>query len=412
MRKHGRLMKNIAGLLLLLALLSLLLPFCKFNAGDGNMTLSGIEVIKTGGKAGYTYFKEGRLSENYVIKAPYTWGDIRDSVSYINHAGGANILVFCAVAIAVPLVLCFLSMFMLFMAEGKKTMFMPTLFTLVVVAEMLLIVFGITPLRPFLKIGVYLFTILNVIALLFIIAGWITGGYRQPDKRQSRYGYGGKGDTSKDGVDGDNNRSHRRKRRKTRRKTKKKKKTKKDKSSDDDNKKENNEDSENKEKKVSGEPVTGVISNGSGIYHGLSWNLKDGKDVAMVTLGDVSVYSTCTYVHNAVKNAGFELEIVPGITSFCAAADKAQISLCEGNESVAIIPSLKSNLLEKYIADFDTVVIMKSGNDTDVIYDILKKYGLENNAIVSSCIGMENEIIEKIQKGKSYGYFTTVIVRK
>ena len=140
--------------------------------------------------------------------------------------------------------------------------------------------------------------------------------------------------------------------------------------------------------------------------------LKDGKDVAMITLGDVSVYSTCTYVHNAVKNAGFELEIIPGITSFCAAADKAQISLCEGNESVAIIPSLKSNLLEKYIADFDTVVIMKSGNDTDVISDILKKYGLENNAIVSSCIGMENEVIEKIQKGKSYGYFTTVIVRK
>ena len=83
--------------------------------------------------------------------------------------------------------------------------------------------------------------------------------------------------------------------------------------------------------------------------------LKDGKDVAMVTLGDVSVYSTCTYVHNAVKNAGFELEIIPGITSFCAAADKAQISLCEGNESVAIIPSLKSNLLEKYIADFNTI---------------------------------------------------------
>ena len=98
------------------------------------------------------------------------------------------------------------------------------------------------------------------------------------------YGYGGKGDTSKDGDDGNNNRSHRRKRRKTRRKTKKKKKTQKDKSSDGDNKKENNEDSENKEKKVSGEPVTGVISNGSGIYHGLSWNLKDGKD-ASVTIG-------------------------------------------------------------------------------------------------------------------------------
>ena len=72
----------------------------------------------------------------------------------------------------------------------------------------------------------------------------------------------------------------------------------------------------------------------------------------------------------------------------------------------------KSTALEIIRKEFDTVVIMKSGNDTDVIYDILKKYGLENNAIVSSCIGMENEIIEKIQKGKSYGYFTTVIVRK
>lgn len=140
--------------------------------------------------------------------------------------------------------------------------------------------------------------------------------------------------------------------------------------------------------------------------------LNDGKDVAMVTLGDVSIYSTCTYVHNAVKNAGFELEIIPGITSFCASADKAQISLCEGNESVAIIPSLKSGLLEKYITDFDTIIIMKAGNDTDVIYDILQKHGLENTATVSSCIGMENEIVEKIQKGKLYGYFTTVIVRK
>ena len=66
--------------------------------------------------------------------------------------------------------------------------------------------------------------------------------------------------------------------------------------------------------------------------------LKDGKDVAMITLGDVSVYSTCTYVHNAVKNAGFELEIIPGITSFCAAADKAQISLCEGVLALTILP--------------------------------------------------------------------------
>lgn len=126
--------------------------------------------------------------------------------------------------------------------------------------------------------------------------------------------------------------------------------------------------------------------------------LKDGKDVAMVTLGDVSVYSTCIYVHNAVKNAGFELEIIPGITSFCAAADKAQISLCEGNESVAIIPSLKSNLLEKYIADFDTVVIMKSGNDTDVIYDILKSTDLKTTQSFQAVSVWKTKLSKKYKK--------------
>lgn len=139
--------------------------------------------------------------------------------------------------------------------------------------------------------------------------------------------------------------------------------------------------------------------------------LDSGKNIAMITLGDVSVYSTCSYVHKAVKDAGHEMEIIPGITSFCAAADKAQISLCEGNESVAIIPSLKSANLEKYIDDFDTIVIMKAGKDTDAIYNILKRHGLEHNAVVSSCIGMENELIEPIQRHKEYGYFTTVIVK-
>lgn len=139
--------------------------------------------------------------------------------------------------------------------------------------------------------------------------------------------------------------------------------------------------------------------------------LDNGKNIAMITLGDVSVYSTCSYVHKAVKDAGHEMEIIPGITSFCAAADKAQISLCEGNESVAIIPSLKSANLEKYIDDFDTIVIMKAGKDTDTIYNILKRHGLEHNAVVSSCIGMENELIEPIQRHKEYGYFTTIIVK-
>ena len=283
MRAHGRLVKNIAGLLLLLALLSLLLPFCKFNAGAGDMTLSGIEVLKSGGKAGYTYFKEGGLPDDFVIKSPYTWGNIKDSILYINKAGGAKIMVFCGAAIAVPIILCFLSMIMLFMAEGKKTMFLPTLFTFLVSAEMILALLLFIQLRPFLLIGVYLFTLLNVIALIFIMVGWITGGYRQPDRRRGRY------DSDNNSDDGNNDSSRRKRtRRKTRRKKKTKKKTKKDKNSDKNNdRKDNNEDKENEQKNKSGDAVTGIISNGNGIYHGLTWNLSGGNS-SSVTIGTTS----------------------------------------------------------------------------------------------------------------------------
>ena len=76
MRTYGRLLKNIAAIALLLALLSMLLPFCKFSAGGQEMTLSGLDVVKAGGRAGYTYLTEGRVADTFVLKAPITVGTV------------------------------------------------------------------------------------------------------------------------------------------------------------------------------------------------------------------------------------------------------------------------------------------------------------------------------------------------
>ena len=82
MRTYGRLLKNIAAIALLLALLSMLLPFCKFSAGGQEMTLSGLDVVKAGGRAGYTYLTEGRVADTFVLKAPITVGTVKSSLSY------------------------------------------------------------------------------------------------------------------------------------------------------------------------------------------------------------------------------------------------------------------------------------------------------------------------------------------
>ena len=55
MREYGRWIKNIAAFFLLMALLSLLLPFCRFQAAGEKVELSGMEVLATAGRAGITY---------------------------------------------------------------------------------------------------------------------------------------------------------------------------------------------------------------------------------------------------------------------------------------------------------------------------------------------------------------------
>ena len=48
--------------------------------------------------------------------------------------------------------------------------------------------------------------------------------------------------------------------------------------------------------------------------------LAAGQDVAMVNLGDVSVYATACYILERIRADGFETVMCPGVTSFCAVA--------------------------------------------------------------------------------------------
>ena len=66
--------------------------------------------------------------------------------------------------------------------------------------------------------------------------------------------------------------------------------------------------------------------------------LQAGKRVAMVTLGDVSIYSTAAYVQQVLEADGYATEVVAGISAFSAGAAKAKCSLCERQESLLVLP--------------------------------------------------------------------------
>lgn len=139
--------------------------------------------------------------------------------------------------------------------------------------------------------------------------------------------------------------------------------------------------------------------------------LDENKTVAMVTLGDVSVYSTATYVRQTLETRGYKAMIIPGITTFINAAARAGISLCENNESLIVLPGIRTEeSLKPYFDKFDTIVIMKAGKAIEWLIPFLEKRGLKEKTMMFCNVGMENEYIGPI-KNEETGYFTTLIIK-
>ena len=138
--------------------------------------------------------------------------------------------------------------------------------------------------------------------------------------------------------------------------------------------------------------------------------LDAGKDIAFLTLGDVTVYSTYMYLHKRVSEQGYNTEIISGIPSFCAAAARLGMSLAEKNEELHIIPA--SYQTEGALKLSGTKVLMKAGKKMPEIKETLIKSG--SQAVMVCGCGMEDEQIycgaENIPEDA--GYYSLIIVKE
>jgi len=141
-----------------------------------------------------------------------------------------------------------------------------------------------------------------------------------------------------------------------------------------------------------------------------------GKNVAFATLGDPTVYSTYMYIHKLLRADGYDAEIIPGITSFCASAAKAGISLGENREAIAIVPSAyECENLENILRSFDSIVLMKVSKNIPKLKKLLDKEGLYGKAVLVSRCGLDNELILRdldLLKRERVSYFSTIIIKK
>ena len=141
----------------------------------------------------------------------------------------------------------------------------------------------------------------------------------------------------------------------------------------------------------------------------LRGQLDQGKNVAFLTLGDSTIYSTCGYLQRLLQEQGYEVQMIPGVPSFCASAAALGIPLCEDREELHLIPGSTDHISEtlKYPG---TKVFMK-GNLPELL-DMLKRdaYAVQG---VQNCGTEEEAFYRSVEEiPADAGYYTVVIVKE
>ena len=145
--------------------------------------------------------------------------------------------------------------------------------------------------------------------------------------------------------------------------------------------------------------------------------LNGDRTGAFITLGDPAVYSTFMYTLPYIEEAGVEVEVVPGVTSFCAVADSMKIPLVAWNEDLVVAPVRKNSSedLGRVLREHDNVVLMKPSTDPQALLKALKENHLEDRFVLITKTGTgEERLVTDFEELEQYDipYLSTVIIKK
>lgn len=143
-------------------------------------------------------------------------------------------------------------------------------------------------------------------------------------------------------------------------------------------------------------------------------HLDAGRDVALLNLGDVSIYATYGYLEEILTARGYAAVRIAGVPSFCAAAARLGQSLTGGMEQPLTIAPGRH--VEQVLAAPGAKVLMKTGRRLPKTLDALRERGLlANSAMVCNC-GLPDEAVfpalTDYDPAQDAGYFATILVKE
>lgn len=148
-----------------------------------------------------------------------------------------------------------------------------------------------------------------------------------------------------------------------------------------------------------------------------------GKNAVYLTVGDPYLYSTWIYMHRhlAAEHPDMKITVIPGIVSMFSFASKVGVSIAEGAEKVAVIPSCYDMAGVREIAkNAESMIFLKDGRYFDQVIQVLRESGFGSDSIfaIGQSLGTEQEIIQKMTLGEvddadlGSKYFSILVVKR
>ena len=145
--------------------------------------------------------------------------------------------------------------------------------------------------------------------------------------------------------------------------------------------------------------------------------LAEGRDLVFLVEGDASTFATFGHLARIVRELVPEVEVetIPGVSSFAAAAAAANVPLAEEDETLAIIPAAYGiGVINHLLDEFDTLILLKVKPMLDEVLELLEKRGLLATSCFIEKVGSpEERIVHDIGslKGETVNYLSLLLVQ-
>ena len=145
--------------------------------------------------------------------------------------------------------------------------------------------------------------------------------------------------------------------------------------------------------------------------------LAEGRDLVFLVEGDASTFATFGHlarvVHELVPD--IEVETIPGVSSFTAAAAATGMPLAEEDETLAIIPTAYgTGVIDHMLDEFDTLILLKVKPLLDEVLELLERRDLLATSCFIEKVGSPDERVVRdlaSLKGEKVNYLSLLLVQ-